>query len=88
MVYETQIKTFNLVETVTTTPLVPQTGGNYIWYIVIMAIAVVASILIVFKVPKVRTFLSQKFHKIFHKPVDEEIEKENLEEQENEEKNK
>jgi len=77
--HETEISKFNLVEAVTTVSTIPETDRNYIWYTIIIAIAAVAAILIVFKVPKVRNFLSQKFHK----PVDKEIEK-----QENEEKNK
>lgn len=65
--YETKISSFNLVETVTTIPLVPKTERNYTWYIIIAAVVAIAVILVIFKVPKVRNFLSQKFPKLAEK---------------------
>ena len=78
-VHETKISRFNLVEVVTTVPIILKTDRNYTWYIIIIAIIAVTVILVVFKVPKVRNFLSQKLSKLRSKEV---------EEQENEDKNK
>jgi len=76
--YETKISSFNLVETVTTIPMAQKTDRNYVWYILlIVVIAVVAFVLVYFKVSKVRNFLSQKFSKIiqrFSKPVNKDVE--------------
>jgi len=85
--YETEISRFNLVEVATTMPLTPKTDRNYIWYTIIIAIAAVAVILIVFKVPKVRNFLSQKLSKLRRKEIKEETTEEEIKEG-NEEKNK
>ena len=67
VVYETKITN---IAGATTTPYLPEEGSNYVWYVVIIAITLVAAILIVFKVPKVRNFLLKKFK--FRKPVKEE----------------
>jgi len=79
--YETKISSFNLVETVTTIPLVPKTKNNYTWYILLtVVIAVVAFVLVYFKVPKVRSFLSPIFSKTFSK-----LKRKQIEEQKNKE---
>jgi hypothetical protein len=66
---ETKISKFNLAERVVTT--IPgedaKKGKNNVWYILIIAIVAIAVILVVFKIPKVRNFLSQKISIISQK---------------------